>query len=127
VPLAASVGGRATRTLAIWQGSAAQQSAELVPAGVRVAAAFQNLSAESLNGTGPVDCDVIVCTDDARAREVASELAEKIPGVRALNGGALENARVLEQITALLITLNIKYRVRAAGIRVTGLPAEDSE
>lgn len=125
VPLAASIGGRATRTIGVWQGCAAQQSAELAPEGVPVAAAFQNLSAESLKGDGPVDCDVIVCTDDPHARQVASELAEKIPGVRALNGGALENARVLEQITALLITLNIKYHVRAAGVRITGLPAKN--
>ena len=122
VPLAASVGGRATRTLGVWQGSAAEETAELAPEGVRVAAAFQNLSAESLNGDGPVACDVIICTDDAEARTVTTELAARIPGVRALNGGALENARVLEQITALLITLNIKYHVHAAGLRITGLP-----
>jgi NADPH-dependent F420 reductase len=122
VPLATSVGGRATRTVGVWQGSAAQQAAELAPEGVAVAAAFQNLSAEALGGNGVMDCDVIVCSDDPRAREVAAELAEMIPGVRAVNGGNLENARILEQITALLITLNIKYRVHAAGLRITGLP-----
>ncbi len=122
VPLASSVGGRATRTVGVWQGSAAQQAAELAPEGVAVAAAFQNLSAELLGGDGPMDCDVIVCTDDPHAREVATELAEKIPGVRAINGGNLENARILEQITALLITLNIKHRVHSAGLRITGLP-----
>src|SRR5262249_49670780 len=124
VPLAASVGGRPTRSLGVWQGSAAQQAAELVPKGVAGAAAFQNLSAELLHGEEPVDCDVIVCTDDDRARQVASELAEKIPGVRALNGGSLENARIVEQLTALLITLNLRYRVHKAGLRITGLPIE---
>lgn len=122
VPLATSIGGRATRTVGVWQGCAAQQAAEIVPEGVKVAAAFQNLSAELLNRDGPVDCDVIVCSDDPRAQQVASELAEKIPGVRAINGGDLENARLVEQITALLITLNIKHRVRSAGLRITGLP-----
>jgi len=122
VPLAASVGGRATRTLGVWQGSAAQQSAELVPKGVAVAAAFQNLSAEVLEGEEPVDCDVIVCSDDDRARQVASELAEKIPGVRAIHGGSLENARMVEQITALLITLNLRYHAHGTGLRITGLP-----
>ena len=122
VPLAASVGGRATRTLGLWQGSAAQQAAELAPQGVAVAAAFQNLSAELLGGGAAVDCDVIVCSDDPGARKVAAELAEKIPGVRAIDGGNLENARVLEHITALLITLNIKHRVHSAGLRITGLP-----
>jgi 8-hydroxy-5-deazaflavin:NADPH oxidoreductase len=122
VPLAASVGGRATRTLGLWQGSAAQQAAELAPHGVAVAAAFQNLSAELLGGDAAMDCDVIVCSDDPAARKVAAELAEKIPGVRAIDGGSLENARVLEHITALLITLNIKHRVHSAGLRITGLP-----
>lgn len=122
VPLAAGVGGRATRTIGVWQGSAAQQAAELAPEGVAVAAAFQNLSAELLHGDGPVDCDVIICTDEARARQAAVELAEKIPGVRAVNGGSLENARIVEQLTALLITINTKYRVHSAGLRITGLP-----
>ncbi len=125
VPLAASIGGRATRSLGVWQGSAAQQAAELVPKGVAVAAAFQNLSAELLDAEEPVDCDVIVCSDDDRARQVASELAEKIPGVRALNGGSLENARIVEQLTALLITLNLKYGVHKAGVRITGLPIKE--
>ncbi len=126
VPLAASIGGRATRSLGVWQGSAAQQAAELVPKGVGVAAAFQNLSAELLHAEEPVDCDVIVCSDDDRARQVASELAEKIPGVRALNGGSLENARIVEQLTALLITLNLRYDVHKAGLRITGLPIKES-
>ena len=122
VPLASGAGGRPTRMLGVWQGSAAQQTAELLPAGIPVAAAMQNLSAELLQGSGPVECDVIVSSDDATARQVAGELAEKIPGVRALNGGALENARIVEQITALLIGLNIRYKVHHAGLRITGLP-----
>ncbi|HYL13108.1 MAG TPA: NADPH-dependent F420 reductase [Terriglobales bacterium] len=122
VPLAATVGGRPTRVLGVWQGSAAQQSAELVPKGVAVAAAFHNISAELLNGGGAVDCDVIVCSDDENARTVASELARKIPGVRAVDGGKLENARIVEQITALLIGLNIRYEAHGTGIRITGLP-----
>lgn len=122
VPLAASVGGRATRTLGVWQGSAAQQAAELLPDYVKLAAAFHSVSAELLKGDGPIDCDVLVCTDDSQAREVTTELAEGIPGVRAVNAGALENARIVEQITALLITLNIKHRVHSAGLRITGLP-----
>jgi hypothetical protein len=103
VALAASVGGRASRTLGVWQGSSAQQAAELVPKGVSVAAAFHNLSAELLNGDEALDCDVL--------------------GVRAIDGGKLENARTLEQITALLIGLNIRHKGHA-GIRITGLPPE---
>ncbi len=121
VPLAASVGGRASRTLGVWQGSAAQQSAELVPKGVSVAAAFQNVSAEVLNGDEAADCDVIVCSDDPNATQVAMELAAKIVGVRAIDGGKLENARIIEQITALLVGLNIRHKGHG-GMRITGLP-----
>ena len=122
VPLAASVGGRATRTLGIWQGSAAQQCAELVPVGIPVVAAFQNTSAELLNSDQPIDCDVIVCSNDPAASNEVQILATKIPGVRAIDGGKLENSRILEQITALLIGLNIRYKGHS-GIRITGLPA----
>jgi 8-hydroxy-5-deazaflavin:NADPH oxidoreductase len=121
VPLAASVGGRASRPLGVWQGSAAQQAAELVPKGVSVAAAFHNVSADLLNGDSALDCDVIVCSDDPNAGQLARELAAKIPGVRAIDGGRLENARIVEQITALLIGLNIRHKGHS-GIRITGLP-----
>jgi 8-hydroxy-5-deazaflavin:NADPH oxidoreductase len=121
VPLAASIGGRATRTLGVWQGSAAQQTAELVPKGVSVVAAFHNVSADVLNSDDDVDCDVIVCSDDPNATQVAMELAAKIPRVRAIDGGKLENARIVEQITALLIGLNIRHKGHG-GIRITGLP-----
>jgi NADPH-dependent F420 reductase len=121
VPLAASVGGRASRTLGVWQGSAAQETAELVPKGISVVAAFHNAGAELLNADGPVDCDVIVCGDDPAAIQVVRNLAIKIPGVRAIDGGKLENARIVEQITALLIGLNIRHKGHS-GIRITGLP-----
>ena len=87
-----------------------------------VAAAFQNLGASRLASDEPVECDVLVCGDDEKAKQVAMELAWKIPGARALNGGKLENARIVESITALLIGLNIRYKVHGAGIRFTGLP-----
>jgi hypothetical protein len=121
VPLAAAVGGRPTRVLGVWQGSAAEQAAEIVGKSVQVAAAFHSLSATVLNADGDVECDVIVCSDDDRARQVASELSVKIPGVRAIDGGKLENARIVEAMTALLITLNIRHKVHGAGWRVTGI------
>jgi NADPH-dependent F420 reductase len=121
VPLAASVGGRASRTLGVWQGSAAQETAELVPKGISVVAAFHNAGAELLNADGPVDCDVIVCSDDPAAIQIVRNLAIKIAGVRAIDGGKLENARIVEQITALLIGLNIRHKGHS-GIRITGLP-----
>lgn len=121
VPLASSVGGRASRVLGVWQGSAAQQSAELVPKGVTVVGAFHSVSADVTNGDDPVECDVLVCSDDPEAAKVVIELAARIPGVRAIDGGKLENARIVEQITALLIGLNIRHKGHS-GIRITGLP-----
>ena len=122
VPLAAEVGDAATRMLGVWQGSAAEQARELLPPTVSVVAAFQNLGAARLATDEPVDCDVLVCSDDEKAKQVAMELAGKIPGARALNGGKLENARIVESITALLIGLNVRYKVQGGGIRFTGLP-----
>jgi hypothetical protein len=121
VPLASGIGGRASRTLGVWQGSAAQQTAELVPKGVTVVAAFQNCSADILSGDADVDCDVIVCSDDPNATQRVCKLATSIPGVRAIDGGRLENARIVEQITALLVGLNIRHKGHG-GIRITGLP-----
>jgi predicted dinucleotide-binding enzyme len=72
-------------------------------------------------GDGPVECDVIVCSDDPSATQLVCQLATKIPGLRAINGGKLENAHIVEQITALLIGLNIRHKGHG-GIRITGLP-----
>ena len=124
VPLAATVGGAATRMLGVWQGSAAEQTRELLPENVKLAAAFQNLGAEVLASDARVECDVLICSDDDEAKKIAAELVEKIQGARALNGGKLENARIVESLTALLIGLNLRYKVHAAGIRFTGLPLE---
>lgn len=121
VPLAASVGGSPSKMLGVWQGSAVEAARELLPQSVSVAAAFHNLGAALLAGSAAVECDVLVCSDDENAKQVAIELARKIPGVRAVNGGKLENARIVESMTALLIGLNIRYKVHSAGIRFTGL------
>jgi len=121
VPLAASIGGRASRTVGVWQGSAAEQARELVSKDISVVAGFHNVSAELMGGDNPLDCDVIVCSDDRDAAQLTRELAAKIPGIRPIDGGKLENARIVEQITALLIGLNIRHKGHA-GIRITGLP-----
>jgi len=127
VPLMASVGGSPTRMLGVWQGSAAEAARELLPQGVIIAAAFHNLSAELLAGSAAVECDVLVCSDEEKAKQVATELARKIPGVRALNGGKLEQARIVESVTSLLIGLNIRYKVHSAGVRFTGLPVDGAK
>jgi 8-hydroxy-5-deazaflavin:NADPH oxidoreductase len=124
VPLSTAVGGPATTALSVWEGSAAQQAARLLPPHTKVASAFHNVVAEALQRIDrQVDSDVIVCSDSQDTRRVVMELAEKIPGVRAVDGGRLENSRIVEQITALLIGINIRYKVNDAGIRITGLPS----
>ena len=123
VPLSTAVGGSASTALGVWDGSAAQQAARLLPPHTKVASAFHNVVAEALQDISKsVDSDVIVCGDSQETRKAVMELARKIPGVRAVDGGRLENSRIVEQITALLIGINIRYKVNAAGIRITGIP-----
>ncbi len=124
VPLSTAVGGSASTALGAWEGSAAQQAARLLP-GIRVVSAFHNIVAEALQDLSKdVDCDILVCGDSQEAKKVVMELARKIPGAKAVDAGRLENSRIVEQITALLIGINIRYKVKDAGIRITGLPQE---
>jgi NADPH-dependent F420 reductase len=121
VPLSASVGGKPTRLLGIWEGSAAQAARDLLP-GMTVLSAFHNVSAEALHDlSSPLDCDVLVCGDDASAKERLSQLIKLIPGLRPLDAGPLEMSRVVEGITALLISLNRRYKVQHSGVRITGV------
>lgn len=122
VPLATAIGGPPSRTLGLWEGSAAEQARRILPTGVKVVAAFTNVSSNALVDLGsPVDCDSIICTDEEAARERTFELCKQIPGLNPVDGGPLENSRIVESITALLITINMRYGVDRAGIRITGL------
>jgi NADPH-dependent F420 reductase len=122
VPLAAAISGKATRTLGVWQGSAAQQAQEMVPEGVTVVAAFHTVGAPELADRESVlDEDVLICGDKKADKAKVAALVEAIPGLRAVNAGPLEMARIVEQLTPLLISVNVRYKVHA-GIRVTGLP-----
>jgi NADPH-dependent F420 reductase len=121
VPLEIAIGGRISRTLTLWDGSAAQQAARLVP-GVPVVAAFHALSADALgNLDHPLDCDTLICGDSAEAKAAVRRLAELIPGIRAIDAGQLDNARLLESAAALLISLNLRHKVKESGMRITGL------
>ncbi len=121
VPLEIAIGGRVSKMLTLWDGSAAQQAARLLP-GVPIVAAFHALSAEALAQLEhPIDCDALICGDSAEAKAEVSRLAELIPGVRAIDAGPLDNARLLESTAALLISLNIRHKVKESGIRITGL------
>jgi 8-hydroxy-5-deazaflavin:NADPH oxidoreductase len=125
IPLAAAVGGKATRSLGVWQGSAAQQAQEMVPDGVRVVAALHTVSAPSLNDPeAELDQDVLLCGDRRADKAKVARLIELIPGLRTVDAGRLETARFVEQITPLLISINRAYGSHA-GIRITGLPSGD--
>ena len=125
VPLAAAVSGKATRTLGVWQGSAAQQAQEMVPEGVTVVAAFHTVGAPELADRElEMDEDVLICGERKADKAKVAELVEAIPGLRAVNAGPLEAARYVEQLTPLLIAINVRYKVHT-GIRITGLPDAD--
>jgi NADPH-dependent F420 reductase len=122
VPLAATVGGKPTRLVGVWQGSAAEQARELVPDKTPVLAAFHNLSAEALQDLSTaLDCDILVCGDDEPAKQTLFPLIQLIDGLRAVDAGPLEMARITEALTALLISVNRRYRVHHSGIRITGI------
>jgi 8-hydroxy-5-deazaflavin:NADPH oxidoreductase len=121
VPLAAAAGGKPTRMLGVWQGSAAEQAREMVPDGVRVVSALHTLSAASLKDFDhPLDQDVLLCGDSLDSKRDAARLLERIDGLRCVDCGPLEMARITESLTALLIAVNSRYRVHA-GVRLTGL------
>jgi len=125
VPLAAAVSGKATRSLGVWQGSAAQQAQEMVPEGVTVVAAMHTLAAPMLSKLdAELAEDVLVCGDKKADKAQVARLIELIPGLRAVNAGALEMARIVEQLTPMLISVNSRYKTHA-GIRLTGLPDGD--
>jgi hypothetical protein len=121
VPLAAAIAGKATRTLGVWQGSAAQQAQEMVPDGVRVVSAFHTVSAGLLTDLDhELDEDILVCGDRRADKARVAELVDRIDGLRAVDCGPLEMARIVEQLTAMIISINVRNKVRA-GIKITGL------
>ena len=122
VPLAAAIGGRATRTLGVWQGSAAQQAEEMAPRGVTVVSALHTVSAAALSDPPiEMDEDVLMAGDDRKAKDDVAELIRRIPGLRPVDCGDLEIARILEQLTPLLISVNKRHKIKHSGIRITGL------
>lgn len=106
-------------------GSAAQEAQAQLGEGVRVVAAFQNISAGHLEDLEWVpDCDVLITGDDKEAKQIAVELARSA-GFYAIDAGPLANASVVEGLTALLIGINIRHKVKGSGIRITGIPRHE--
>jgi len=121
VPLAAAVSGRATRMLGVWQGSAAQQAQEMVPDGVRVVSALHTVSAATCGDLGyALDEDVLVCGDSREDKARVIGLIDLIEGLRGVDAGRLEMARIAESLTALLISINVRHKTHA-GIKITGV------
>ncbi|HEX2258331.1 MAG TPA: NADPH-dependent F420 reductase [Actinomycetota bacterium] len=126
VPLASEVGGKPTRMLGIWEGSAAQQAKGILGKGTSVASGFHTvMAAKLIDVKKPLEADVLVCGDSA-ARKVVRQMVDKIEKARFVNCGPLENARILESLTALLIGINIRYKLDpGAGVRIAGLPDDE--
>jgi len=102
--------------------SAARQAQTLLGDGVRVVAAFQNVPAHTLKKDldKPIPCDVLVCSEDSLAAEEVIKLAEA-GGMRAFYAGGLENALIVEGLTAILISINKHYGVKTASLGITGV------
>jgi len=121
VPLASAVSGRATRMLGVWQGSAGQQAQEMVPDGVRVVSALHTVSAAACGDLDhALDEDVLVCGNHREDKQRVMALIDRIDGLRCVDAGRLEMARITESLTALLISINARHKTRA-GIKITGL------
>ena len=118
---------RPPKVSTVWHppgGSAAEEAQAQLGESVRVAAAFQNVSAGHLQDLSwEADCDVLVAADDKQAKQMAMELA-RAAGFFAVDAGPLANASVIEGLTALMIGINIRNKVKGSGIRITGIPRE---
>ena len=127
VPLESAIGGKASCILDVYEGSAAERTAHILGGtGAKVISAFNNISNSLLlNIPEEIDCDCLLAGDDKEAKAVASEIINKIPGVRTIDVGKLEKAHLIETITPLLIGLNIKNKSQFGGIRITGIPKLD--
>lgn len=101
--------------------SAAQEAQDVVGSEVPVIAAFQNISAHHLlDPDHEIDCDVLICGDKAVHKKVVEELCADA-GMRGVNAGSLQNASVIEGLTSVLIGINIRNKIKNAGIRITGI------
>ncbi len=106
------------------EGTASQQAQAVLGEGVRVVTAFQNIAADHLHDLGhAIECEVLVCGDDKEAKQQVIELARQA-SMTAWDAGPLANSVVPEALTSVLIGLNMRYKVKNAGLRLTGLPRE---
>jgi NADPH-dependent F420 reductase len=125
VPVEASLGGKATHVFGVWEGSAAQLGQAFLPKETKMCAAFHTLASGAVADLDhPLEGDVLVCGSKA-AKTAVRRLVELIEGLRYVDAGPLDNARIVEPITALLIGINHRYGTDRAGIHITGLPDQE--
>ena len=126
ITVVAPTGKKAARVYRLESGLSAAEEAQNQLEGIaRVVAAFQNIGAHHLLDLNhQLDCDVLICGEKKDDKQVAMQLCQDA-GLRGVNAGALQNARAVEELTAVLIAINIIHKVKSAGIRITGLSAED--
>jgi len=123
-PLMTAVGGRASHVLRPWHGSAAEFAKTLLPKGTRLVAAFHTIAADALRHLDEeVDSDALVMGDDPDAKSIVGSVIADIPGMRWVDCGGLQMARIAEGLTPLLISINGRYKVRDSGFRLTGRDA----
>jgi NADPH-dependent F420 reductase len=123
-PLATAVGGRPWQVVRPWHGSAAEQADAILSQGVRMVAAFHTIAGDALQDLAHrLESDVLVCGDDAEAKIVVGGLVEGIPDLRWVDAGALSMARIVETMTALLVSVNRTYKVKDSGFRIVGRDA----
>jgi NADPH-dependent F420 reductase len=120
-PLATAVGRPAWQVVTPWEGSAAEQAKAILPKQTRLVAGFHTVSAEPLQRIEQaVEGDVLLCGGDDEAKAAIGALVEKIPNLRWIDAGPLSMARVLERLTALLVSVNRAYGLKESGISLTG-------
>ena len=101
VPLETAIGGKPFRFIDLMEGSAAERTASILEGtGAKVICAFCNISNSHLaNIPEEIDCDCLIAGDDKESKEIAAEIIDKIPGVKTIDTGILEKARIIEKIT----------------------------
>jgi 8-hydroxy-5-deazaflavin:NADPH oxidoreductase len=120
-PLATAVGGKAWHVVRPWHGSAVELAKAILPPEVRMVAAFHTIPGEALQDLEhAMDSDVLVCGSDPEAKAAVGDLIDQIPNLRWVDAGELSQARIVEPLTALLISINRQYTMRGSGFRITG-------
>ncbi|HJP66794.1 MAG TPA: NADPH-dependent F420 reductase [Actinomycetota bacterium] len=120
-PLATAVGGRPWQVVRPWAGSAAEQAKAILPDTVRLVAGFHTVGAEPLGDMErPVEGDVLLCGGDPEAKATVGLLVERIPNLRWVDAGPLSMARLIEPLTAVLVSVNRAYGIHGAGVALTG-------